>query len=57
MKGTMNKIGGNQLIEEIDEWKLVRNKYHKGRILLNQGKSLFGGIERDSGIFFLNLLI
>ena len=41
---------------EIDEFKFVSKKYNKGRKLKNQGKWLFGGIERESGHCFLEFV-
>ena len=37
MKRSTTKIGGRNCIVEIDECKLVANKYHKGRLLKSQG--------------------
>ncbi|VDI03030.1 Hypothetical predicted protein [Mytilus galloprovincialis] len=40
------KIGGENVIVEIDESKFGKRKYHKGRRV--EGQWVFGGIERDS---------
>lgn len=45
------QIGGPGIIVEIDEAKLGKKKYNKGRVL--RGQWIFGGIERDSGKLFI----
>ncbi|KAJ8975992.1 hypothetical protein NQ317_006289 [Molorchus minor] len=46
-----DKIGGPGKIVEIDEAKVGRRKYHKGRVL--EGQWIFGGIERGSSKLFI----
>jgi transposase-like protein len=45
------QIGGEGKIVEIDEAKIGKRKYNKGRYL--EGQWVFGGIERGSNKFFL----
>ena len=45
------KLGGNGVIVEIDECKMCKRKYNKGRII--EGQWIFGGIERESKKLFL----
>lgn len=45
------KIGGIDKIVEIDEAKVGRRKYHKGRLIT--GQWVFGGIERESKKIFI----
>jgi hypothetical protein len=47
------QIGGEGKIVEIDEAKIGKRKYNRGRYLEEQW--VFGGIERGSNIFFLLL--
>ena len=49
-------IVGDGIIVEIDECKLVKKKYHRGRNLAHEGKWLFGGIEKDSGKCFFEFV-
>ena len=49
-------IGGDGIIVEIDECKLVKKKYHRGRNLAHEEKWLFGGIEKDSGKCFFEFV-
>ena len=39
-------IGGDGIIVEIDECKLVKKKNHRGRNLVHEGKWLFGVLKR-----------
>ncbi|KAJ8930186.1 hypothetical protein NQ314_017050 [Rhamnusium bicolor] len=48
---TFRLIGGEGKIVEIDETKIGKRKYNKGRYL--EGQWVFGGIERGSRKFFL----
>lgn len=41
-----NVIGGPGIVDEIDESKVGKRKYHKGKRV--DGAWVFGGIERDS---------
>ncbi|KYN22649.1 hypothetical protein ALC57_04950 [Trachymyrmex cornetzi] len=45
------KLGGPNSIVEIDEAKIGKRKYNRGRII--DGKWIFGGYERDTGKIFL----
>ncbi|XP_071635498.1 uncharacterized protein [Temnothorax longispinosus] len=45
------KLGGFNKIVEIDEAKIGKRKYNRGRII--EGKWIFGGYERDSTKIFL----
>jgi transposase-like protein len=45
------KIGGIGKVVEIDESKLGKRKYHRGRFV--RGQWVFGGVERGSGKTFL----
>ncbi|XP_023239048.1 uncharacterized protein LOC111637718 [Centruroides sculpturatus] len=45
------KLGGEGRVVEVDEAKIGRRKYHKGRI--SEGQWIFGGIERESRKRFL----
>lgn len=45
------KIGGPNIIVEIDETKLGKRKYHRGHRV--EGQWVFGGVERDSGKSFM----
>lgn len=45
------QLGGPGIIVEIDEAKISKRKYNKGRIL--RGQWMFGGIERNSGKVFI----
>lgn len=45
------KIGGEGKIVEIDETKVGKRKYNRGKRV--EGQWVFGGIERDSGKIFL----
>ena len=49
-------IVGDGIIVEIDECKLVKKKYHRGRNLAHEGKWLFGGIDKDSGKCFFEFV-
>lgn len=44
-------IGGKNKIVEIDETKIGRRKYHKGRLIT--GQWIFGDIERETKKFFI----
>ena len=48
------KIGGRGRTVEIDETLIARRKYNRGRLVEQQW--LFGGIERETGRFFLELV-
>ncbi|KAL7723132.1 hypothetical protein ACLKA6_012432 [Drosophila palustris] len=45
------KLGGVGKVVEIDEAKVGKRKYNCGRVV--EGQWLFGGIERESGDFFI----
>lgn len=45
------KIGGPGKIVEIDESKFGKRKYHRGHAV--EGQWVFGGVDRESGDFFL----
>ncbi|XP_023216113.1 uncharacterized protein LOC111618774 [Centruroides sculpturatus] len=45
------KLGGEGRVVEVDEAKIGRRKYNKGRII--EGQWIFGGIERESRKRFL----
>lgn len=45
------KIGGPGKVVEIDESKIGRRKYQRGRII--EGQWIFGGLERESKKIFL----
>ncbi|KAL7743276.1 hypothetical protein ACLKA6_016217 [Drosophila palustris] len=45
------RIGGPGKIVEIDEAKVGKRKYNRGRVV--EGQWVFGGIERESGDFFI----
>lgn len=48
---TTQKIGGPGKVVEIDEAKIGKRKYEKGRVI--EGKWIFGGIERGSSRLFV----
>lgn len=54
----MNKnktpIGGPGKIVEIDESEFGKRRYHRGDRV--EGQWVFGGVERDSGVCFMNLV-
>lgn len=50
-KNCSEKIGGRRQIVEIDEAKFGHRKYNRGRVI--EGKWIFGGIERESNLFFM----
>lgn len=54
-KNCSDKIGGPNKVVEIDEAKFGRRKYNRGRIL--EGNWLFGGIERESKLFFMEPVV
>jgi len=45
------QFGGSNVIVEIDEAKIGKRKYNKGRIV--HGQWIFGGYERGSGRIFV----
>ena len=47
-------IDGENIVIEIDECKIGKRKYHKGRLIT--GQWIFGGIERNINLYLLNLL-
>ncbi|KAL7723520.1 hypothetical protein ACLKA6_001960 [Drosophila palustris] len=50
-KNSRVRIGGPDKIVEIDEAKVGKRKYNRGRVV--EGQWVFGGIERESGEFFI----
>ncbi|RWS01208.1 putative transposase-like protein, partial [Dinothrombium tinctorium] len=48
------KVGGPGKIVEIDEVKFGKRKYHRGKYV--EGSWVFGGIERDSGRIFMEVV-
>ena len=48
------KIGGEGKCVEIDETLIARRKFNRGRLV--EQLWLFGGVERDSGKFFIELV-
>ncbi|KAL7723806.1 hypothetical protein ACLKA6_002977 [Drosophila palustris] len=51
LSNSRQQIGGPGKIVEIDEAKVGKRKYNCGRVV--QGQWVFGGIERESGDFFI----
>lgn len=51
MNNETDKIGGPNIVVEIDEAKFGKRKYNRGRII--DGQWLFAGIERVSGKAFM----
>ncbi|KAM8702535.1 hypothetical protein ACLKA7_005651 [Drosophila subpalustris] len=45
------RIGGPDKIVEIDEAKVGKRKYNRGRAV--EGQWVFGGVEREGGDFFI----
>ncbi|KAL7745572.1 hypothetical protein ACLKA6_009796 [Drosophila palustris] len=51
LNNSRQQIGGPGKIVEIDEAKVGKRKYNSGRVV--KGQWVFGGIERESGDFFI----
>uniref|UniRef100_A0A182W8J4 DDE_Tnp_IS1595 domain-containing protein n=1 Tax=Anopheles minimus TaxID=112268 RepID=A0A182W8J4_9DIPT len=50
---TSRQIGGTGMTVEVDETKVVRRKYHVGRVSASHKEWLVGGICRETGDIFL----
>lgn len=56
MSNTVNEIGGDNLIVEIDESKFSKRKYNRGRYLTNE-EWVFGGVLRgDWSVYFFEFV-
>ena len=51
MESNSEMIGGEGQIVEIDEAKIGKRKYNKGRLI--EGQWIFGGIERSTNRLFI----
>lgn len=51
LEDQQNPIGGEGIVVEIDEAKIGKRKYNRGRLIT--GKWIFGAFERDTGKAFI----